>query len=75
MAEVCGLDVPPPSDLPVTVVVDATKTASDNGSDETLTAVALYGDNTTEVQVEERESKMYKLTFHPPQKDKYILWR
>ena len=69
MAEVCGLDVPPPSDLPVTVEVDATKT----GSDETLTAVALYGDNTAEVQVEEREPKMYKLTFHPPQKDKYTL--
>ena len=72
MAEVCGLDVPPQSDSPVTVEVDATN-AGDDGGPEQLTAVALYGDKTAEVTVEEQETKKYKLTFLPPTKDKYTL--
>ena len=69
MAEVCGLDIPPQTDLPVTVEVDASK-ASDDGE---LSAVASHGENTAEVKIEEQEPKKYKLTFQPPKKDKYTL--
>ena len=75
MAEVCGLDIPPQSDLPVTVDVDASK-ASEEGA---LTAVAVQGGegggNTVEVKIEEQlePTKKYKLTFQPPDKEKYTL--
>ena len=75
MAEVCGLDIPPQSDLPVRVDVDASK-ASEEGA---LSAVAVQGDedggSTVEVKIEEQlePTRKYKLTFQPPKKEKYTL--
>ena len=77
MAEVCGLDIPPQSDLPVTVDVDASKASEDAGA---LSAVAVQGGegggNTVEVKIEEHpepQTRKYKLTFQPPNKEKYTL--
>ena len=73
MAEVCGLDIPPQSDSPITVNVDASK-ASEEGA---LSAVAVQegGGNTAEVKIEEQlePTRKYKLTFQPPNKEKYTL--
>ena len=67
-AGVCGLEVPPQSDLPVTVEV---------AEEAVLSAVAIHGEDgekTAEVQIEKQEQlRRYKLTFLPPQKDKYRL--
>ena len=76
MAEVCGLDIPPQSDSPITVDVDASN-ASEEGA---LSAVAVQvgeegGGNAAEVKIEEQlePTRKYKLTFQPPEKKKYIL--
>ena len=75
MAEVCGLDIPPQSDLPVTVDVDASKASAEDGA---LSAVAVQGGEggrTVEVKIEEQlePTRKYKLTFQPPWKEKYTL--
>ena len=71
MAKVCGLDIPPQIDSPITVDVDATKASGDGAL--TVVAVQVEGGSTAEVNVEEKEPKKFKLTFQPPKKEKYSL--
>ena len=69
MAEICGLDIPPEIDSPVTVEVDATS-ASEEGF---ISAVARYSGGTTEVEIEEPEPRKFTLVLKPPRPDKYTL--
>ena len=71
MAEVCGLDIPPQSGLPVMVEVDATRASEGDA----LSAVASphKGGSTAQVNIEETEPKKFKLTFQPPKEDIYTL--